>query len=80
MNSIGYQIARPLYVQLDLGVMHNPGALWGGNSAVSGAQIRPNFLMRYTPSPGFQLLIDVRTVPMYYGGYGFAGPRFRPGP
>jgi hypothetical protein len=75
-SSIGYQLADPLYMQLDLGVVHSPGALFGGEGRSLDAQIRPNFFLRYTPSNKFNLLIDVRTFPSYGGGYGFGyGPR-----
>jgi hypothetical protein len=72
MNSIGYQIAKPLYIQFDLGIMHNPGALVGSGNATAGARILPNFMLRYNPSPKFNLIVDVRTMPTYnmsYPGY-----------
>ncbi len=82
MNSIGYQIARPLYVQFDLGIVHDPGSLFGGGNVSHGARILPNFMLRYTPSPKFQLIVDVRTMPGsqgYYGapGYGYYSPWMR---
>jgi hypothetical protein len=72
MNSIGYQLARPLYLQVDIGVMHDPGALVGHGNPSSGVHVLPNFSLRYTPSPKFNLMIDVRTMPGYntpYAGY-----------
>lgn len=72
MNSIGYQIARPLYLQVDLALVHDPGAIVSGGNATAGARILPNFSLRYTPSPKFNLLVDVRTMPTYnspYAGY-----------
>jgi hypothetical protein len=75
MNSIGYQVSRPLYLQLDLGIVHNPGALWGSPSGPAGAQLRPNLFLRYAPSPRFQLIVDFRTVPAFYHSYGYGyGP------
>lgn len=79
MNSIGYQLARPLYLQVDIGLMHNPGALVGKGDPAAGARILPNFSLRYTPSPKFSLMVDVRTMPGYnnpYAGYipGYGGP------
>jgi hypothetical protein len=74
-SSIGYQLARSLYLQLDLGIMHQPSALLGGNSLSEGARILPNFSLRYTPSPKFHLIVDVRTMPGNYYGYGY-GPGF----
>jgi hypothetical protein len=72
-SSFGYQLARSLYVQLDLGIMHQPSALFSGNSLSEGARILPNFSLRYTPSPKFNLIVDVRTMPGNYYGYGY-GP------
>jgi hypothetical protein len=70
-SSIGYRIADPLFVQLDLGVIHSPGALFGGEGRNLNAQIRPNFMLRYAPSNKFNLIVDVRTFPNYAPGYGF---------
>jgi hypothetical protein len=76
-SSIGYRIADPLYVQLDLGVVHSPGALFGGEGRNLDAQIRPNFLLSYAPSDKFSLVVDVRTFPSYGAGYGYGyGPRY----
>jgi len=69
MNSIGYQLARPLYLQVDIGLVHNPAALFGNGNASAGVHVLPNFSLRYTPSPNFNLMIDVRTMPTYYGPY-----------
>jgi hypothetical protein len=72
MSSIGYQIADPLYVQLDLGILHSPGALFGGDARNLNAQFRPNFMLRYSPSNKFNLIVDVRTLSPYsYGGFGY---------
>ena len=52
--------------------MHDPGALVGSGNATSGARILPNFMLRYNPSPKFNLIVDVRTMPTYnrsYPGY-----------
>lgn len=69
MNSIGYQLAKPLYLQVDLALMHDPAALVGKGSASSGVRVLPNFSLRYTPSPKFNLMVDVRTMPAYYGSH-----------
>ena len=69
-TSIGYRISDPLYVQLDLGLVHQPGALFGGDSRQLDAQVRPNFFLRYAPSTKFSLIVDVRTMPFYRSGFG----------
>lgn len=70
-TSIGYRISDPLYVQLDLGLVHQPGALFGGDSRQLDAQVRPNFFLRYAPSRKFSLIVDVRTMPFYQTGFGY---------
>ena len=74
-SSIGYQIADPLYMQLDLGVVHQPGALFSGDGRQLDPQVRPNLFLRYAPSPKFSLIVDVRTMPMGLyrpvGGWGY---------
>lgn len=74
-SSIGYQIADPLYMQLDLGIMHQPGALFSGDGRQLDPQIRPNLFLRYAPSQKFSLIVDVRTMPMGLyrpvGGWGY---------
>ncbi len=76
MNSIGYQIARPLYLQVDIGLVHDPGALVGHGNPNNAARILPNFSLRYTPSPKFNLMVDVRTMPSYYSPYSGAYPGY----
>lgn len=76
MNSIGYQLARPLYLQVDIGLVHNPSALFGSGNASAGVHILPNFSLRYTPSPKFNLMIDVRTMPAYYSPYAGSYPGY----
>lgn len=70
-TSIGYQISDPLYVQLDLGLLHQPGALFGGDSRQLDASVRPNFFLRYAPSNRFSFTVDVRTMPLYRNGFGY---------
>jgi hypothetical protein len=74
-SSIGYQISNPLYMQLDLGIVHEPGALFSGDGRQLDPQVRPNLYLRYAPSPKFSLIVDVRTMPLglYHptGGWGY---------
>ena len=71
MNSIGYRISDPLYVQVDLGLVHSPGALFGGDARNLDARIRPNFHLRYAPSQKFNLIVDIRSAPTHYGPWGY---------
>lgn len=70
-SSFGYRISDPLYVQLDLAVLHQPGALFSGDSRQLNASVRPNFFLRYAPSSKFNLMVDIRTAPMFNYGYGY---------
>ena len=69
--SVGYQISRPLFLQVDVGVIHEPGALFGNNLNGSNARVLPNLSLRYTPSPKFNLIINVQTMPNINRGYGY---------
>lgn len=75
--SVGYQISRPLFLQVDVGIVHEPGALFGNNVNGSNAHVLPNLSLRYTPSPTFNLIINVQTMPTLNYGYGRMGSRYR---
>jgi hypothetical protein len=74
-GSVGYQISRPLFLQVDVGIVHQPGAMFSNNVNGSNAQILPNLSLRYTPSPKFNLIINVQTMPNQNYGYGRLGWR-----
>ena len=69
-SSIGYQISKPLFLQVDVGILHQPGALLGNSRDGSNAQVLPNLSLRYTPSPKFNLILNVQTMPGLNYGYG----------
>jgi hypothetical protein len=71
LNSLEYNISNPLKVRLDLGFVHNPGALFSKGSSVSksGAFV-PGFSVDWRPSSAFHFMLDFRQVPAVgYGGY-----------
>jgi hypothetical protein len=79
LNSIEYSFSRPLKVRLDLGFMHNPGALLSSRSGVSkSGSFVPGVSVDWRPSPNFNFRLDVRQVPYSsYGGYnGYYNPGF----
>jgi len=71
LNSLEYTFSSPLKVRVDLGFLHNPGAMLSNRSGVSrsGAFI-PGVSIDWRPSPSFNFRLDVRQVPYTsYGGY-----------
>jgi len=60
-SSIGYQVAKPLYLQVDLGYLHQPFGF--KNSIDVGNRFFPNVHMLYRPSENFSLSINVLTGP-----------------
>jgi hypothetical protein len=63
-TSMFYEISSKLSLQVDLGILHNPGALWG--NAQSGAEILPAFRLDYRPSENVRMSINFQR---YTGGY-----------
>ena len=73
-TSIGYEIASPLYLQVDLGYLHQPLGL-NKNLNVND-RVFPNFHLFYTPNRNFHLSVEYFSGPSnqsYYpwhpGGY-----------
>ncbi|MBU0982914.1 MAG: hypothetical protein KKA42_03525 [candidate division Zixibacteria bacterium] len=60
-----YDISSKLKLQLNLGMLHNPGALWGNGD--SQAQFLPGFRLDYRPSDKVFMSIGVQT----YSGYNY---------
>ncbi|UCG61712.1 MAG: hypothetical protein JSV52_00025 [Candidatus Zixiibacteriota bacterium] len=63
-----YDLSSKLSLSLNLGVVHNTGAIWGDGS--SNASLLPGFILDYHPSNSFRMSIGVQTysgyVPYYY--------------
>jgi len=68
-----YDFSSKLSLALNLGIMHNPSALWGNST--SNATLLPGFRLDWHPSEKFQMMLGVQRVsgymsPYYYGpGY-----------
>ncbi len=62
-TTMNYDISSKLKLQVNLGLVHNPGALWG--SGDSEAKILPGFRLDYRPSDKVFMTIGVQT----YSGY-----------
>lgn len=59
-----YDFSSSLSLAVNLGVLHNPGAVWG--DAKNNTTLLPGFLLDYHPSDKFRLSIGMQTR---YGGY-----------
>lgn len=70
-TSMFYEFSPKLSLQLNLGILHNPGALWGDEN--NSATFLPGGRLDYRPSDKFHLSIGVQTYSgrAYYGPYGY---------
>ena len=67
LNSIEYQVSDPLQIRLDIGYMHNPGALVGNDNGYLGdGKILPGISITWKPSEKFFLQFNYREMPVYY--------------
>jgi len=72
-GTIIYQLSRPLTLALNIGILHDPGALWGDQSLASTATFLPSGRLDWKPSNNFQMSIGFETVPVFYNGYFYDG-------
>jgi hypothetical protein len=70
LNSIDYELAQPLRLQVDLAYMHQPQTLFGaeGTSGLNG-KILPSFRLLWEPSKDFHMSISYETRNAYYNPY-----------
>lgn len=69
-GTIQYQIANPLTLTLNMGVLHDPGAIFGDRKLSENSKFLPSGWLDWRPSRNFQMSIGFETVPAYnYGGY-----------
>ena len=71
-TSMFYEFSPKLSMQVNLGILHDPGALWG--DANNSASFLPGFQLDYHPSDKFHLSIGVQRYDWraYPGSYGYA--------
>ena len=66
-----YEFSPKLSLNLNIGIAHNPGALWG-DSRNNNTELLPGFLLDYHPSEkfrmsvGFQRFVGNNFYPNYY--------------
>ncbi len=70
-SSMFYPISSKLSLTFNLGVVHNPGALWGNGD--TQASLFPGFRLDYRPSDKVFMSLSVQQCPWYYSSY------YRPG-
>jgi hypothetical protein len=63
-SSMLYDLSSQLSLGLNLGIVHNAGALWGNGN--TNASFLPGFWLDYHPSQKFNMSINVQ---WYQGGY-----------
>lgn len=74
-GTIRYQIANPLTLTLNLGILHDPGAVFGDKKFSDNSIFLPSGRLDWRPSKNFMMSIGFETVPAYYnrGYYGYPG-------
>ncbi len=65
-GTIRYQIANPLTLTLNVGVLHDPGAIFGDKKLSDNSAFLPSGWLDWRPSKNFRMSIGFETVPAYY--------------
>lgn len=81
-GTIQYQLANPLTLTLNFGVMHDPSALWGGQSQLgTDTKIYPSGMLDWRPSENFRMQVGFSSYPatryvspFSLGGYDYWRP------
>jgi len=71
-NNLFYEFSSKLSMNLNLGIMHHAGAIWGDEN--NNATLLPGFLLDYHPSDKFSVAFGIQRVNGYYPYY--PGNRF----
>ncbi|MCK5127484.1 MAG: hypothetical protein KAR42_14610 [candidate division Zixibacteria bacterium] len=62
-----YQLASPLMLTLNLGILHDPGTLFGSNNPLGNkAQFYPSGQLDWRPSDNFHMSIGFQSYPATY--------------
>jgi hypothetical protein len=77
-GTLTYQLAQPLTLTLNMGILHDPSSLWGNNRFGTSAKFLPSGWLDWRPSKNFMMSIGFETRPAsYYNGYDWMG-RYQP--
>ncbi len=74
-TSMLYEFSPKLSMTLDVGILHNVGALWGDSR--NSASVLPGFRLDYHPSETFRMILDVRKVTGAFFPYDGVGGFYR---
>ncbi|MEW6051626.1 MAG: hypothetical protein AB1644_11285 [Candidatus Zixiibacteriota bacterium] len=70
-STMFYDFSPKLSLALNIGILHNTGALWGQGS--SDASILPGFRLDYHPSSKFSMALEVQQYSGLVNGFGRPG-------
>ena len=59
-TSMSYEFSPKLSLGLNLGILHNPGSLWGDRN--NNSTLLPGMRLDYHPSNAFRMVLDIRSV------------------
>lgn len=66
-TSMFYEVSSKLSLNVNLGIMHDAGAIWGDNN--NNATLLPGFLLDYHPSNNFSISVGMQRVSGMYPYY-----------
>ena len=70
-GTMQYRIADPLTFTFNLGILHDPGTLFGSGSFSRNSVFLPSGRLDWRPSDNFRMSIGFETVPAYYNNRGY---------
>jgi len=73
-GTIRYQLANPLTLTLNIGVLHDPSSLFGDKKFSDNSRFLPSGWLDWRPSENFRMSIGFETVPAYYRGGNYYYP------
>ena len=59
-TSMFYEVSPKLSLGLNVGILHNPGSLWGDKQ--NNSTVLPGMRLDYHPSNAFRMILDIRSV------------------
>ena len=65
-NTISYQLANPLTLTLNMGILHDASVLWGDKKSGTSARFLPSGWLDWRPSENFRMSIGFETIPVFY--------------
>jgi hypothetical protein len=72
-STMMYDISDKLHLTLNLGMLHNPSALWDDDDSI--AKFLPGFRLDYHPADTVSMSLQVQKVAGYWSPYGYRGYR-----